>query len=44
MMDKQKTFQAIDLIVGQYPTMDAKLQIITIDLLFEIRDLLNKQI
>ena len=38
MMDKTKTLEAINQIVGQFPTMESKLQIIMIDLLFEIRD------
>jgi hypothetical protein len=42
MIDKAKTIEAIDLIVGQFPTMESKLQIIQIDLLFEIREELIK--
>ena len=43
MMDKQKTFQLIDQIVGRQPPMEVQLQVMTIDLLFEIRDLLKPQ-
>ncbi len=41
MMDKQKTFEVMDMIVGQYPSKEDKLKIIEIDLLFEIRDKLK---